>query len=154
MALHDMRPEAFLDFVHDVDLGVVTPDPLLDQALSRIPGRKVIFTNGPTNYAERILARLSIGHHFEDIYDIIGAQYIPKPKPEPYDALVRRCKLTPSRTVMVEDLTRNLAPVAHLGMTTVWVRPERLRDQDNPVPAHIDHVLDDLPQWLGALTAE
>ena len=154
MALHDMRPEAFLDFVHDVDLGVVTPDPLLDQALSRIPGRKVIFTNGPTNYAERILTRLSIGHHFEDIYDIIGAQYIPKPKPEPYDALVRRCKLTPSRTVMVEDLTRNLAPAAHLGMTTVWVRPERLRDQDDPVPAHIDHVVYDLPQWLGALTAE
>ena len=55
---------------------------------------------------------------------------------------------------MVEDLTRNLAPAAHLGMTTVWVRPERLRDQDDPVPTHIDHVVDDLPQWLGALTAE
>ena len=47
MALHDMRPEAFLDFVHDVDLGVVTPDPLLDQALSSIPGRKVILPTDP-----------------------------------------------------------------------------------------------------------
>ena len=154
MALHDMEPDVFLDFVHDIDLAAVTPDPRLNQALSRLPGRKVIFTNGPTNHAERILSRLSIGHHFEDIYDIVGADYIPKPKPEPYDALVRRCNITPSRSVMVEDLARNLAPAADLGMATVWVRPERLRDQDDPVPDYIDHVADDLAQWLGALTVE
>jgi hypothetical protein len=39
-------------------------------------------------------------------------------------------------------------------MATVWVRPERLRDQDDPVPDYIDHVADDLAQWLGALTVE
>ncbi|MDA1090228.1 MAG: pyrimidine 5'-nucleotidase [Proteobacteria bacterium] len=154
MALHGMHPEAFLDYVHDIDLTAVTPDPVLNQALSRLPGRKVIFTNGPTNHAVRILERLSISHHFEDIYDIVGADYIPKPKPEPYDALMRRCKLKPSLTVMVEDLARNLIPAAEMGMTTVWVRPAAVREQDDLVPAHVDHVVDYLAQWLGALTAE
>jgi len=151
MALHGMDPKDFLDYVHDIDLTAVTPDTAMGRALSRLPGRKVIFTNGPTDHAERILARLSLSHHFEDIYDIVGANYIPKPKPEPYDDLVRRCRLNPSRTVMVEDLARNLAPAAALGMTTVWVRSNS-EIETNQSSEHVDHVVDDLAQWLGALT--
>jgi len=151
MTLHGMDPKDFLDFVHDIDLSAVTPDTALDQALSRLPGRKVIFTNGPTDHAERILERLSLSHHFEDIYDIVGANYIPKPKPKPYDDLVRRCQLDPPRTVMVEDLARNLVPAAALGMTTVWVRSESEIDA-NQASDHVDHVIDNLAQWLAALT--
>jgi putative hydrolase of the HAD superfamily len=152
MAIHGIEPEVFLDFVHDIDLSALTPDPELDQALARLPGRKIIFTNGPANRAEGVLERLSIGHHFEDIFDIIDAQYIPKPKPQPYDDLVRRHRLKPSLTVMVEDLTRNLKPAAALGMTTVWVRTESEIEPNQPAE-NIDHVVDDLARWLGALTA-
>lgn len=153
MALHGMEPGAFLDYVHDIDLAQVTPDPGLDRALSRLPGRKIIFTNGPAGHAERILERLSIGHHFEAVFDIIGAGYIPKPRPEPYRVLVHRHQLNPRKTVMVEDLARNLAPAAEMGMTTVWVRPGGAAGRDSPVPDCVDHVADGLGQWLGALTA-
>jgi putative hydrolase of the HAD superfamily len=153
MTLHDMDPSDFLDCVHDIDLGPVSPDPVLSQALSRLSGRKIIFTNGPTDHAERVLDRLSIRHHFEAIFDIIGADYIPKPRPGPYDVLVDRFRLTPEKTVMVEDLVRNLKPAAALGMTTVWVRSDRALNAQGP-GSDIHHVVDDLPRWLGALTSQ
>ncbi len=152
MARHDIEPAAFLDYVHDIDLGQVTPDPTLNQALSRLRGRKIIYTNAPTRHAQRILDRLSIGHHFEAVFDIIGADYIPKPDPKAFDTLVKRYQLEPSLTVMVEDLARNLAPAAEMGMTTVWVRTESEIDPNQSL-GHVDHVVDDLAQWLGALTA-
>ena len=154
MKRHGLDPDHFLDFVHDIDLSTVLPDLGLDRALSRLPGRKIIFTNGPTDHAERVLDRLSIRHHFEAIFDIIGADYIPKPMPGPYDVLVDRYRLKPEETVMVEDLVRNLKPAAALGMTTVWVRSDSDLNDNEPVQDDIHHVVDDLTHWLGALASQ
>lgn len=149
MTLHGMEPGEFLDFVHDIDLSALTPSTALNEALTRLPGRKIIYTNGPADPAGKVLERLSIAHHFEAVFDIIAAEFIPKPDPQAFAALVRRYQLNPSDTVMVEDLTRNLEPAAALGMTTVWVRAESEIDQS---AENIDHVVEDLAAWLGALT--
>lgn len=154
MDLHGMDPNDFLDFVHDIDLSSVAPNPGLDQSLSRLPGRKIIFTNGPTDHAVRIMDRLSIRHHFDAVFDIVGADYVPKPRPEAYQTLVERFRLNPRETVMVEDLVRNLAPAAAMGMTTVWVRPDGKGSPENALEADVDHVVDDLVTWLDELTAE
>lgn len=154
MDLHGMDPHDFLDFVHDIDLSSVAPNPGLDQSLSRLSGRKIIFTNGPTDHARRIMDRLAIGHHFEAVFDIVGADYVPKPRPEAYQTLVERHRLNPRNTVMVEDLVRNLAPAAAMGMTTVWVRPDGKGSPENALKADVDHVVDDLVSWLDGLTAE
>ncbi|MEE9317610.1 MAG: pyrimidine 5'-nucleotidase [Rhodospirillales bacterium] len=154
MDLHGMDPNDFLDFVHDIDLSSVAPNPGLDQSLSRLQGRKIIFTNGPTDHAVRIMDRLSIGHHFDAVFDIVGADYVPKPRPEAYQTLVERFRLNPRETVMVEDLVRNLAPAAAMGMTTVWVRPDGKGSPENALEADVDHVVDDLVTWLDELTAE
>ena len=151
MTLHDMDPADFLDFVHDIDLGAIEPDPDLGQALSRLPGRKIIYTNGPTDHAERVLERLSIRHHFEAIFDIIGADYVPKPRPGPYDVLVDRYRLTPAKTVMVEDLVRNLKPAAALGMTTVWVKTDRPWAHTDAEIHKPDHHTDNLSKWLAGV---
>lgn len=155
---HGMDPGPFLDFVHDIDLDPVTPDPVLDRALARLPGRKIVFTNGPSDHAFRVMDRLAVAHHFEAVFDIVEADYVPKPEPRAYAALVRRHRLTPERTVMVEDMARNLRPAAALGMTTVWVRPGGDEgdggnggDED---AAGIDHVTDDLARWLAGLTGD
>ncbi len=154
MDLHGMDPGDFLDFVHDIDLSSVAPNPGLDQSLSRLSGRKIIFTNGPTDHARRIMDRLAIRHHFEAVFDIVSADYVPKPRPEAYQTLVERHRLTPPKTVMVEDLVRNLAPAAAMGMTTVWVRPDGKGSPENALEADVDHVVDDLVTWLDELTAE
>ena len=46
MNKHGMPPGPFLDFVHDIDVSVLPPDPQLSDAIAALPGPKFIFTNG------------------------------------------------------------------------------------------------------------
>ena len=153
MDRHGLDPAAFLDHVHDIDLTILDADPLLDQALARLPGRKLIFTNASTAHAERVTRRLGIDHHFDDIFDVIAADFRPKPEPATYDTLVARNGIDPRSTVMVEDMARNLAPAAALGMTTVWVRTGAEIGVPSEDGDYIHYVLDDLTAGLTRLTA-
>lgn len=146
MANHGMEPHAFLDYVHDIDLSVLPPAQNLDAALERLPGRKIIFTNGSVRHAERITEHLGIARHFEAIFDIVASDYVPKPDATPYRTVVARYGITPGQATMVEDIARNLEPAAAMGMTTVWVRPHKAVDA--PVPDYVHHLVDDLPDWL------
>jgi putative hydrolase of the HAD superfamily len=152
MLHHEVEPREFLDFVHEIDVTPVQPDPTLDEALGRLPGRKVIFTNGSVKHAENVMARLGVGRHFEAIFDIVAADYFPKPEPFVYDVMVRRHWIDPRRAVMIEDLPKNLAPAHAMGMTTVLVRTDADWAQDGVDGDHIDHVTDDLVRWLGGVS--
>jgi len=153
MLHHEVQPREFLDFVHEIDVTPVQPDPTLDEALARLPGRKVIFTNGSVKHAENVMARLGVGRHFEAIFDIVAADYFPKPEPFVYDVMVRRHWIDPRRAVMIEDLPKNLAPAHAMGMTTVLVRTDADWAQDGVDGHHIDHVTDDLVRWLDGVSA-
>ena len=142
--------EGFLDFVHDIDLTRLAPDPVLTTALRRLPGRKLIFTNGSKPHAERILARRDLAGMFDDIVDIVASDFVPKPDPRPYEALIRRHRIDAARTVMVEDMAQNLVPARSLGMATVWVRTAT--DFGAVADGAVDHAIHDLPQWLDRLT--
>lgn len=148
---HGVEPSVFLDFVHAIDVTPVPPSPDLDQALGRLPGRKIVFTNGSAKHAENVLARLGVGHRFAAIFDIVAADYFPKPEPFVYDILVRRHWIDPKRAVMVEDLAKNLLPAHQMGMTTVLVRTEAEWAQDGVAGEHVHHVTDDLVAWLGRI---
>lgn len=148
MVCHGMDPEPFLDYVHDVDIGVITPNPSLDAALGRLGGRKIIFTNASRDHAERIVERLGIRHHFEAVFDIADADFVPKPEPGPYDALVRRYGIRPEAAVMIDDMARNLAPAATLGMTTVWLRNDTDWGREGADGDYIHHVAENLVDWL------
>jgi putative hydrolase of the HAD superfamily len=148
---HQVDPEAFLAYVHDIDFSVVPHAPGLERALSRLAGRKLVFTNATVPYAERVLARLGIGHHIEAIFDIVAAGYRPKPEPDSYRQLIAAHGIDPSRAVLVEDIARNLAPAAALGMTTVWGPNETDGSHNGAEDGHVHHVVDDLAAWLGDL---
>jgi putative hydrolase of the HAD superfamily len=152
MLEHAVDPLAFLDYVHAIDLSVITPSPALDRALDRLPGRKLVFTNASRRHAEGVMARLGIARHFEAIQDIIAADFLPKPDPRPYTRLLRCYDVDPVRACMVEDMAGNLIPAAALGMTTVWLRTDSAWGQPAAGDlSHIHHVIDDLPAWLAAL---
>jgi putative hydrolase of the HAD superfamily len=153
MDLHDIDPKTFLDYVHDIDVQVLQPNPVLDSALEELPGRKIIFTNADVGHTLRVMERLGVSQHFEAIFDIVASDYIPKPQPEVYQALVKRFDLRPKRTVMFEDMARNLKPAADMGMTTVWVRTDTLWGQESSEEEHIHHATDDLPAWLSNIAA-
>jgi putative hydrolase of the HAD superfamily len=151
MLNHNIEPDAFLAYVHDIDCSVLAPAPRLVAAIANLPGRKVVFTNGSERHALNVLEQLNLTAHFEAVFDIRASGFIPKPAPETYQTLVRRHALDPLRTVMFEDLARNLVPAAKIGMTTVWVRDphhSHWTDDDTSDGAHIHHVTEDLATWL------
>ena len=155
MLVHALEPQQFLDFVHDIDHSVLDAAPRLDAALAALPGRKLIFTNGTETHAVRVLERLGISRHFEAIFDIAAAHYVPKPNPECYETLVVRHGLKTASAAMIEDLQRNLVPAAAIGMTTVWVRQDDHPDdhilgRDPGDLSHVHHITQDLAAWLGA----
>lgn len=158
MTVHGMAPKAFLDYVHDIDVSMIEPDHALDAALSRLPGRKVIYTNGSTAHAENVLGRLGIRHHFTDVFDIVAADYVPKPHRAAYEHIFSHGRIDPNKAIMFEDIARNLEAAYALGLVTVWVRPKQtLPGQgDTATPEelanhpHVHHVTDDLTAFLMA----
>ncbi len=121
MAHHGIDPELFLDEVHDVSLDALQPDPELAEALARLPGRRLIFTNGDARHADRVLGRLGLQDQFEAVFHIASADYVPKPNPGTFQRMIKAHAVDPTRTAFFEDSERNLAPAATLGMTTVLV---------------------------------
>jgi putative hydrolase of the HAD superfamily len=160
MTEHGMEPDDFLTFVHQIDHSPLAPNPSLGAALERLPGRKLILTNGTRQHADAVVRRLEIHEHFEDVFDIVAAELEPKPQAQTYDRFLARHGVDASRAAMFEDLARNLEIPHALGMTTVLVVPEGTRDvfredwelagRDAP---HVDHVTDDLVAFLETLTA-
>ena len=163
MRLHDVCPHSFLDYVHDIDLSVVTAAPELGDAIAALPGRKFIFTNGSRKHAEAVSARLGLLDHFEDIFDIHALEYIyPKPMREAYERFVTAHGIVPAGAAMFDDLPHNLETAHHLGMTTVLV--DCITPTEHPehqaiagwaeLPPHIHHRTAALTSFLADIGAE
>ena len=123
MAHHGVSPHDFMDYVHDVPLDALIPDPALHDGIARLPGRKLVFTNGSAKHAKRVLARLELAPLFEDIFHLESAGFVPKPNRVTYDAMLKAHAVDPHRAAFFEDSERNLRPAAELGMITVLVGP-------------------------------
>jgi putative hydrolase of the HAD superfamily len=121
IAHHGVDPEIFIDEVHDVSLDRLQPDPELRAAIERLPGRRLVFTNGGARHADRVLERLGLADQFEAVFHIASADYVPKPNPGTFQRMIRAHGIDPSKTCFFEDSERNLAPAAAIGMTTVLV---------------------------------
>jgi putative hydrolase of the HAD superfamily len=160
MIEHGLKPDEFLEFVHEIDHSPLEPNPALGAALEKLPGRKLILTNGTKKHAAAVMQRLTISAHFEDVFDIIAAELDPKPLPQVYDRFLAQHGVNPKRAAMFEDLARNLEVPHRLGMTTVLVVPEHTREvfredwemQGRDAP-HVDHVTDDLAGFLKNVAA-
>jgi putative hydrolase of the HAD superfamily len=155
MTEHGMKPDDFLDFVHEIDHSPLKPDAVLGAALEQLPGRKLILTNGTRKHADAVMRRLDIHGHFEDVFDIMAAELEPKPSARTYERFLSRHNVDPAKAAMFEDLSRNLAVPHALGMATVLVVPEGTREvfrEDWELAgrddAHVDHVTDDLAGFL------
>jgi putative hydrolase of the HAD superfamily len=161
MTEHGVDPDTYLEYVHAIDHSPLVPNPALGAALEKLPGRKLILTNGTRKHAEAVMQRLEIHRHFEDVFDIAAANLDPKPLPHVYDRFLKLHHVEPTRAAMFEDLARNLEVPHTLGMITVLVVPERQREvlregwelegRDAP---HVDHVTDDLVGFIRSLLAE
>ena len=121
MQNHKIDSNEFLEFVHDIDIDFLKKDMPLGEELRKLEGKKIIFTNGSKKHALNVTQRIGIDQYFDDIFDIVDCNFIPKPKMEPYKKLVEKHKIDPNLCVFIEDIARNLKPAYEMGMKTVWI---------------------------------
>ncbi len=161
MEEHGLEPDEFLEIVHQIDHSPLQPNPALGAAIAKLPGRKLILTNGTRHHADAVLRRLGIEQHFDDVFDIRAAELEPKPRPKVYERFLAHHQVDPKRAAIFEDLARNLEVPHALGMTTVLVVPEGARvvlreewELAGREAPHVDHVTDDLAGFLRGIVAE
>ena len=161
MAVHGMDPAAFLDYVHDVDLSFLKPNPLLREGIKSLPGQKYIFTNGSKGHARNVASHLKLFDLFDGHFGVEDTDYIPKPKAHAYDAFTSVFDVDPTKAIFFEDNLRNLEVPKRLGMRTVLVvsdedwshEPEEARPASGAGDADfVDYVTNDLAGWLKANT--
>ncbi len=155
MKVHKLDPADFLEYVHDIDLSVVPEHPELAALIERLPGRRLIFTNGSRKHAERVAGKLGVLHLFEDICDIAACEFVPKPEADAFDRMVRRHGVDARNAAMFEDMPHNLEAPHTLGMTTVLVHSSyydhpiqrKIRSWTEP-PEHVHHMTENLADFL------
>ncbi|MBK3745334.1 pyrimidine 5'-nucleotidase [Paraburkholderia aspalathi] len=159
MECHQIDPDDFLSKVHDIDYSWLAPDPALGEAIQKLPGRRFIFTNGDRGHAERAATQLGIIDHFDDIFDIVAAGLTPNPASETDNIFLDRFKLNAGKSVMFEDLARNLMVPKTLGMKTVLIVPNNFEptfseiwESDPDFTDQVDYVTDDLTTFLKTIT--
>lgn len=149
---HGVDPHHFLADVHDIEMDALAEDRRLVDAVARLPGRKLIFTNGDEPYARRVLEKLGLSESFEAIHDIHACAYVPKPDPRSYAAMADAFGIDPAESLFVEDMARNLKPAKAIGMTTVWVNNGSEHGALDASPDYIDHEIGDVGLWLHEIT--
>lgn len=148
MANYTIDPAHFLHDVHDVPMDSLEPAPRLVEQLMRLPGRRLVFTNGARDYADRVLDRLGVTACFDGVFTIEDADLTPKPAPSTFRHFIERYGLDPHRAAFFEDTPRNLEPAKALGMATVLIGD----GHGKPLGDHIDHIAPDLLDFLTDLT--
>jgi putative hydrolase of the HAD superfamily len=136
------------------------PDPALVNAITALPGRKLILTNGSREHALRTAGALGLEAMFDDIFDIADADFLPKPAVQTYERFFDRHGVDPLRAVMFDDLARNLVIPHEKGMTTVLVLPKPGQGDHREafdIPSgedrtYIDFVTSDLSRFLRGIT--
>src|SRR5262249_7430181 len=123
MRHHGIDPDHFLWETHQFPElhRMVLRNPLLRSVLSRLPGRKLLFSNSPVHYSRAVVALLRVADLFDDVFSIEHTRFQPKPDRRGFLRLLRKHRLQPRRCVMVEDNLDNLKTAKRLGMRTVWV---------------------------------
>ena len=113
-------------------------------------GRKIIYSNANKNHVDQILLRLDLTNMFDDIYDIKMANYIPKPEIKPYKEFINKFGIDPKKTIMFDDIAKNLVPAKNLGFTSVWIDigEENISDDIKNSKNYLDFTTKDLTLFL------
>lgn len=146
MAVHDVDPGPYLTHVHDISMDHLVPDPALATHISKLPGRKFIFTNGTASYATKVAAARGLGGVFDGIFGVEETAFEPKPSPLAFERIIRHADIVAEQAAMFEDDARNLEAPHAMGMRTIHVAPAASD------AAYVQHHTDDLTGFLRTLT--
>ena len=148
MIHHDIPPKEFLDYVHDIDLSFLSKDLELRKELENMDYKKFVFTNGSKEHVKNITAALGIFDLFNGIFDIVDAEYNPKPEARAFDLMIDKFKIDPKKTLYIEDIAKNLSIGKERGATTVWLINNEYWGKKESDKDYIDHKIENLSLFL------
>ena len=82
MTEHGVRADDYLAYVHKIDHSPLEPNPAMGAAIAKLPGRKLILTNGSRPRRSGAGAARP-RPTFRRVFDIIAAELEPKPARRP-----------------------------------------------------------------------
>ena len=138
---HGVDAHEFLREAHPFpDLGsIISRDHALRDALRRLPGRKVVVTNAPREYASGVIRRLGIAPLLDGLVSIesmrFAGRFLPKPSRAMLLKVIARLRVPAHRCVLVEDSAQNLDSARACGVGTVLITGQawrRATDQARP----------------------
>ncbi|WP_323004447.1 pyrimidine 5'-nucleotidase [Denitromonas sp.] len=147
---HGTDPAHFLRETHRFERlhNLVVFDRALRHSLKRLPGRKIVFSNGPSDYAHAVLDIMGLHRAIDGVCAIEQMRLHPKPARRAFHYLMRDHRLHASRCILVEDSLANLKAAKRLGMRTVWI--SRASGRPPYVDCQLPSVLA-LPRAMGRL---
>ena len=148
MIHHEIDPKEFLDFVHDIDLSFLEKDTALRHELENIDLRKFVFTNGSHDHVKHITTTLGIDDQFEGIFDIVDAEYHPKPEAKAFDLMIEKFKIDPKETLYIEDIAKNLSIGKERGTITAWLINNEEWGKKESDKEYIDYKIENLTLFL------
>ena len=148
MIHHDIPPREFLDYVHDIDLSFLEEDKTLRYELENIKLNKYVFTNGSKEHVKNITTHLGIDDQFDGVFDIVDAEYHPKPEAKAFDLMVQKFKIDPNETLYIEDIAKNLSIGKKRGTITAWLINDEYWGKKESEKDYIDYKIENLSLFL------
>lgn len=138
---HGIAPEEFFNATHRFNLEDYIHGRVLGERLRRtilsLPGKKVVLTNGPACYAERVLQLLKLEGVVVDVVSADRMRRLGKWRCKPdavlFSSVCAQFGVRPELTTLIEDSPDNLRCAKALGMNTVWCAGYRKK------PPHFTH---------------
>ena len=148
MIHHDISPEEFLKYVHDIDLSFMKKDLALREELEKLNIKKFVFTNGSREHVKNITTHLGINDLFDGIFDIVDAKFHPKPEARAFDLMTEKFNINPKETLYIEDIAKNLSIAKERGSTTVWLINDEYWGKRDSEKDFIDYKIKNLSLFL------
>jgi putative hydrolase of the HAD superfamily len=148
MIHHDIPPREFLEYVHDIDLSFLEKDKTLRYELENIKLNKYVFTNGSKEHVKNITTHLGIDDQFDGVFDIVDAEYHPKPEAKAFDLMVQKFKIDPNETLYIEDIAKNLSIGKERGTITAWLINDEYWGKKESEKDYIDYKIENLSLFL------
>jgi putative hydrolase of the HAD superfamily len=135
MRHHAVDPHQFLRETHDFDFAqMLRAERGLARLFVRLPGRKVLLTNAPDDYARGVVRELALHRHIDARYAIERMRVHGTFRPKPSVAMLRHMlareglagRGNAGRAVLIEDMLPNLKAARAAGFRTVLLTRHRV----------------------------
>ena len=126
---HNINPTEFLEVTHTLENfeELILPMPDLIKVLSSINGQKILYTNAPKNYTNKVLKICQIEGYFDGVFSIEDSNFIAKPSAVSMEFFIKKYKIKLAN--FVDDVKENLETANQFGLSTIWLTNEK----ENPI---------------------